>query len=302
MYNLTKDSGETANFSIILPGSCNASCGFCFWKRSAAESPMFAQHLAWYLTALGPKVTQISLTGGEPTLSPVFDDVISVLRTYAQERKVVLTTNGANLKEKLPTIAGVVQFLNISRHEVGDRENREVFGTDTVPSAHELEELCGAANSLGIEATINKVVPHDYSDMAEFKSFVTFVKNVGASALALRKDYAANSLGNTPLERELGVAAVERSCPVCVTNSYLFRGLPIHFKMSLEEPSDVLPFIYEFIYHPDGRLSEDWKGEKPVKFVHMVPVPKPATRVQYVSTGCAQTSSGCGQRSPRSGC
>jgi pyruvate-formate lyase-activating enzyme len=301
-YELTKMSTGIANFSVIMPGACNAACGFCFWKRSSAENPMFAQHLAWYLTVLDTKVTQISLTGGEPTLSPFFDDVLQALRNYAPNKKVVMTTNGVGLKEKLSSIAGVVRYLNISRHAVGDKENCAIFRTGTVPSAHELEGLCDTANGLGIEVTINKVLPHDYSDMAEFRSFVTFAKQVGASALALRKDYAIDSLDKTPLENSLGVAAVERSCPVCVTNSYLFRGLPIHFKMSLEEPSNTLPYIYEFIYHPNGALTEDWAGEKPIKIVAVAET-KPLTasirqRQTHVG-GCAQTAGGCGQSSSR---
>ncbi len=299
MFELKKVSGETANLSAILPGNCNAKCGFCFWQRSTAESPMFAQQLAWYLAALGPKVTQISLTGGEPTLSPVFDDVIAALRPL-QETKIVLTTNGAALKEKLPLLAGVVQHLNISRHAIGDKDNRAIFGTDSVPTKDELIELCDMANALNIDVTLNKVVPRDYADMEDFAAFVQFVKAVGASALALRKDYSVNSLEATPLEKQLGRAGVTRSCPVCATNSYLFRGVPVHFKMSLEEPSEVLPYIYEFIYHPDGRLTEDWKGEKLIEFVQVAPItircPEPAPQVYYVSSG------GCGQRSFRSGC
>lgn len=299
MFELTKISGETANFSVILPGSCNAKCGFCFWKRSTAESPMFAQQLAWFLAALGPKVTQISLTGGEPTLSPVFDDVITALR-QRRETKIVLTTNGAALKEKLPLISGVVQHLNLSRHAIDDAENRSIFGTDTVPTKAEIAELCDMANTLNIDVMLNKIVPHDYADMDEFTAFVEFAKSVGASSVAFRKDYSVNSLDATPLEKHLGRAGITRSCPVCATNSYLFHGMPVHFKMSLEEPSEVLPYIYEFIYHPDGKLTEDWKGEKQIEFVQVAPRtirrPDPTPQVHYVSSG------GCGQRSSRRGC
>lgn len=291
---LKKQIGETANFSIILPGSCNAKCSFCFWKRSSAESPMFAQQLTWFLAALGPKVTQISLTGGEPTLSPVFDDVIAALRNRS-ETKIVLTTNGAALKEKLPLISGVVRHINISRHAIDDVENRSIFGTITVPTKADIAELCDMANTLNIDVTLNKVVPHDYADMDEFKLFVEFAKSVGASSVSFRKDYSVNSLEATPLEKHLGRAGITRSCPVCVTNSYLFRGIPVHFKMSLEEPSGVLPYIYEFIYHPDGRLTEDWKGEKQIEFVVAVENQRSREAVRYV-----ESSGGCG--SGRSGC
>lgn len=292
-FTLAKKSRETANFSIILPGGCNAHCNFCFWERSKVESPMFTQQLAWFFSVLGKQVTQISLTGGEPTISPFFDDVIATLRGQ-KETKIVLTTNGANLKEKLPVIAGVVQHINISRHAIDDSENRRIFGTASVPSAEELTELCDIANTLNIDVTLNKVVPHDYSDKEEFEAFVRFVKDIGASALALRKDYAVNSLDPAPIEKQLGRRGVMRSCPVCVTNSYLFKGVPVHFKMSLAEPSTVLPYIYEFVYHPSGRLTEDWKGEKLIEFV--------APRPSRLPPPTAVVYSGCGQSGCRSGC
>ncbi len=86
---LEKNAAGTANFSIILPGDCNAKCKFCFWKRNRSESPLFLQQLAWYLDALGGVVRQISITGGEPTLSPWFDGLMEVLKGYP-DRKVVL--------------------------------------------------------------------------------------------------------------------------------------------------------------------------------------------------------------------
>ena len=104
----------------------------------------------------------------------------------------------------------------------------------------------------------------------------------------------------------MGRKAVKRSCPVCVTNSYLYRGVPVHFKMSLEEPSAVLPYIYEFVYHPDAKLTEDWAGKKEIEFgIEVTKIQPAATNLSafgrqinraYVG-GCAQTSSGCGQRS-----
>lgn len=296
MFRLVKESGDTANFSVILPGECNAKCSFCFWTRSGMESPMYAQQLGWFLSALGDKVTQVSLTGGEPTLSPVFDDVINVL-SLSNKVKVILTTNGAKLKEKLPALKGVVQHINISRHAVGDEENALIFGGDLIPTKAELADICDVANSMNIDVTINKVVPPEYDDMDEFQEYIAFIKEIGASSLALRKDYSVNTLDNVPLESNLGRAGIKRDCPVCATNSYLYKGVPIHFKMSLEEPSTILPYIYEFIYHPDGNLTEDWAGKLPVEFAPIAnPKPIQQERIVHVSSG------GCGQSSMRSGC
>jgi len=142
MFYLKKESGSTANFSIILPGECNAKCQFCFWKRNAAESPMYAQGLRWYLQALGKRITQISITGGEPTISPVFNEVIEVLREF-KDIKIVLTTNGSNLHTKLSVIEGIIQHVNISRHAINDKENNDIFQS-IMPTKDSLELLLSA--------------------------------------------------------------------------------------------------------------------------------------------------------------
>ena len=165
--------------------------------------------------------------------------------------------------------------------------------------------FCRQLNELNIDVTINKVIPHNYNDLVEFETYIKFIKDIGASALALRKDYSVNSLTNVPLEANLGRVGIKRDCPVCATNSYLYKGIPVHFKMSLEEPSAVLPYIYEFIYHPNGLLSEDWSGKKPIEIGI-----KPDEEIKPTWGEVAQTpprqyvvqSGGCGQRSFRSGC
>ncbi len=292
MYKLLKKSGDTANFSAILPGSCNAKCSFCFWRRSYSESPLYTQQLSWYLDALGDKITQISITGGEPTLSPFFDDVMAALK--GRSIKVVLTSNGSNVEEKLPSMAGIVRHINISRHAIQDAENRAVFNTDSVPDKAKLAAICDMANNMNIDITLNKVVPQDYNNTKELLEYISFIKSIGASSLAIRKDYSCNTLELLPLETSLGQKGTNRSCPVCTTNSYLVKGIPVHFKYSLEEPSKTLSYIYEFIYHPDGILTEDWAANKRVQFEKQEEqtVFSPTRKWRsYSHTSCGQTSS-----------
>ncbi len=270
MYKLLKDYAEGANFSIVLPGVCNAKCFFCFWERSQAESPMFLTQLNWYLDFLKGKITQVSITGGEPTLSPMFGGVMGAL--LGRGLKVVLTSNGCDLRGKLPVMEGVVNHINISRHKLSYEDNIELFGTDTIPSDEELEGICEIANGMNIDVTINKVVREDCNNYEDLFDMISFVKKIGASALAIRKDYSTNSLGPIPLESTLGYSGKSRSCPVCVTNSYIVSGVPVHFKYSLQEPSESLGYIYEFVYHPEGTLTEDWKGEKKIHIESFKPL------------------------------
>ncbi len=286
MFRLTKPTIQSPNFSVILPGPCNAACPFCFWTRSRAEDPMFPEHLTWYLETLGSALTQISLTGGEPTLSPIFPQVLKALVKFNQH-KIVLTTNGANLKECIPMMKGVVRHINLSRHAVHDAENWVIFKTEDVPGFAELTALCEQANRNSMDVTLNFVAVPDWSNQAEFQAMIELVRDVGASALAIRKDYRDNTLTPLPVEVNLGmVPQTTRSCPVCSTTSYYVQGVPVHFKASLAEPSDSVPKeIYEFVLHPDGRLCEDWQGKKQIHFeAGCNPVPQQITML----VACAQ--------------
>lgn len=262
MLKQMKEVMPGANFSAVLPGKCNAKCDFCFWVRSRIESPMYAQQLGWYLREMNIK--KISITGGEPTLSPVFDDVIEVLRDL--DIRVILTTNGAKIIEKMDVIDGVVDHINLSRHAISDNSNCEIFRTGSVPATTEVKEICQRSNNIHIDVTLNKVVSSNYDSHNKFHEFIQFAKLCGASAVAVRKDHQSESLEETPVEENLGAKRVSSSCPVCVTNSYIISGLPVYFMASLSEPGDVVPYIYEFIYHPNGTLTEDWAGKKPVLF------------------------------------
>lgn len=256
----TLEYSEEANFSAVLPGGCNARCEFCFWSRSECESPLYVQQLAWYLDRLN--VNQISLTGGEPCISPVLRDVLGVLDR--RDLKVVLTTNGHGLLAMIPHMEGVVDHINISRHDASDSVNNFVFDTASVPQRGELKKLCSVANMAGIDVTLNRVVLPDWDSSVEFYDFVNFSQDVGASALTIRKDYRGDCLNMTPVESGLGYVGKERSCPVCVTTSYVINGLPVHFKRSLEETDS--DGLHEFVYHPDGRLTSDWAGEREIEW------------------------------------
>jgi MoaA/NifB/PqqE/SkfB family radical SAM enzyme len=264
---LAKKVTDGANFSIVLPSDCNAACEFCVWKLSASVSPMYVQQLVWHLQQLGDTVTQISITGGEPTMSPLFFDVIDALRENFRG-KVVLTTNGTSIFGKFHHIKGVVNHVNLSRHAVDEVENQNIFKSSQVPTSEGIRRLSENLNFHGIDLTLNRVISPDYDDFEDFSEFVDFAKRVGASSVVFRKNYKSGSLEPVPFQADFKNNAKVKKCPVCETHSYLFRGLPVHFKMAVEEPSDELDYIYEFVYHPDGRLCEDWAGKKEVEYIY----------------------------------
>ena len=291
----TKEVGKDANFSVILPGGCNAKCEFCFWEQSQSVSPFYIEQLIWHLAELSKEglIHQVSITGGETTLSPMFDDVLRVLKEFGH--KVVLATNATRLLEKIPSMAGCVNHINISRHSIDDDRNSEIFGCTGIPKRSLIEEICEVANDYGIDVTLNRVIPPDYSDELDFEGFVGFARQVGASGITMRVDYNHGVMSKTPLEENLGMIGERKRCPVCETRSYLRRGIKVNVKNSLLEPSEKVRYIHEFIYHPDGRLTEDWAGEKEIEYTNRH---NPGMNTLRFSSGAG----GCGHRGTGGGC
>ena len=164
---------NSPNFSLVLPGTCNARCSFCFWQEEKeAKLKDFLLNLDRSLKALPLEFKQISITGGEPTLSPLFEDVLALIKQHrnlegSSWNKVVLTTNGHNLKVMMKYLRGVVDHVNISRHAIKDEDNQAIFGTDTVPTAADLYKLTQSLNKRGIDATLNVVLPSLEMDSPE---------------------------------------------------------------------------------------------------------------------------------------
>lgn len=258
---------DSPNFSIVLPGPCNARCGFCFWRRDPeeAEGHVFCQNLMEVVKKLPKQFWQVSITGGEPTLSPVLNNVLTILEESRRFKKVVLTTNGTALENQFGSAHfGVVTNVNISRHSAGDQENRAVFNWSMgIPSLAELSNLNNELNRLGIESCVNCVITPALDSPREF---VSIMRNVYFTEATFRKPHTAKSdLSMTSLER--GIASrhhrvAHSECPVCRSNLYLLGGMRTWWTASIAEPTDVMvDKVYELVFHPDGKLYADWSKQ-----------------------------------------
>ena len=295
------------NTTILLPGSCDAKCGFCFWNRAEAKIKppnTYIDDVFHILENLPDKFVALSISGGEPTLSPIFMEFISKLTEYRRAhilQRVVLTTHGGHLTGKLASIARVVDHINISRHAIGTNKNRDVFKSNNIPSDDELLTLIQQIHSETLcDVTLNCVIQPDVS--IEFcNKFIEYAKALGADAVSFRK--IASDV--TPTDAELAFSrkypvVAESKCPVCRGKSQTVNGYDVRWKGSVLEPSIATNGVYEAVIHPDGKVYTDWGMKYPLELDKKVPKiakrakPLARTRMSYRGGGRAYCGTGFG--------
>lgn len=136
---------ENLNFSIFVDDVCNADCHFCVAQlRYAHKSRMYEKaHIKdrdAYLTRLEdvlkivrPLNPSVSITGGEPTISPVLPEILRLVDAYGF-RKRTITTNGSGLLKTIDNDTVLQHLLhyrwnhiNISRAHYSDAVNQSIM-------------------------------------------------------------------------------------------------------------------------------------------------------------------------------
>lgn len=255
------------NFSIVLPGGCNAECDFCFAQseqRNTVSVAEYVSNLAKVLSTLPKQFYQISITGGEPLLSKYLPMVLGVIAPYKKQfTNVLLTTNGTDLGDQAEFLSGVVDHVNISRHHYDEERNREVFGGSYRESDKTTMEAIKQCSVYGIDVSFNCVLPEDMSDVNFIFEYIRWAQRTGGIAVRFRKQNG--TLDPAPIEKYFENHKVlwMGECPVCRTKKQLIGGMPVYWKTSIVEPSEVITEkIFELIFDKDGKVYADWNGQR----------------------------------------
>lgn len=292
------------NTTVLLPGGCNASCDFCFWDRleGGIKPPRdYLDKVFLHLASLPKAFRTLSISGGEPTISPWFGSFLARLGVYRRTNildRVVLTTNGSNIAPFITAIGCVADHINISRHAVGSEANCKIFNTTAIPDDESLREIIANIHSeTECDVTLNCVVGVD-TPIAFCYNFITYAHMLGADAVSFRKE--ASDVTPTDAEtffvKKYG-ALHETKCPVCRGLEQSVEGFTVRWKGSVAEPSKESNGVYEVVIHPDGGLYAGWDLSNPLEILM---IDSPVRSTKKLSSG-AGYSAGCGGRG-RTGC
>ena len=276
MLKITNPYGP--NTTVLLPGDCNAHCGFCFWDRDSANIPFdhtFARNAMAQLARLVEIgfLTTLSVSGGEPLLSPEFTRFCMALvanRESLRIRRTVLTTHGHYLAKFLDVVLGTFDHINISRHAIGHAENVKVFKTENIPTDLQLKQVIAKIHKQSeVDVTLNCVVPANVTQKF-CDDYIKYARSLGADAVSFRK--IASDV--TPTKAELAFRKRDSYTLVEATTCSVCRGLvlgaedgfQVRWKGSVEEPSVETQGVYEAVLHPDARLYTDWSRKVPFPF------------------------------------
>ena len=287
------------NLYLVLPGLCNALCSFCCFRKQRGTAPDdYLIKLDNILKSLPSNFTQITVLGGEPSISPYLKDVLSLLSTHRGKgnvaSKVVLTTNASGLIPSFGTFPNnlseylkrSIDHVNISRHSSGDNTNATIFNVGLskwamVPDRGTLEAICSKFNRMGIDVSLNCVLHNCKSEIlipTRIKGLLTermydelyttkgilhylkFAKDIGASAVCFKK-MESDSLEPTSTEKLFKTYKVIHSskCPTCRSKTQLIAGMQVTWQAALKDKSSAPP--QDLIFHPNGKLALDWKGK-----------------------------------------
>ena len=170
--------GSGLSVKIVLPCYCQAHCKFCFNNLTVDtqrhDYEAFFNNLSESLDMIFDNIDNrpisLDITGNEPTFNvDVFARFMEVISRYkSKSYKVVLTTNGFNLKTCSKYMKGAVDIVNISVHHYDYDARKQIFGTPLIPSDKELKDVIKILKDDGITCTAVAVLYEDFGGFKEF--------------------------------------------------------------------------------------------------------------------------------------
>lgn len=227
----------------------------------------YIQRLCSALKNLPSQFYQISITGGEPMLSPYIRYILMAVYPFKDKyTNILLTTNGTNLTKDwiYEAVSLSVDHINISRHHWNDEANKAIFCGSYDVGDYDVHRAIDRYGKSGIDISANCVI-NDTTTRDFIEEYIEWARNIGFRAVRFRKENG--TLDKTTVEKTYSDHKVvwEGRCPVCRTTLQFIHGYKVYWKSSTLEPSETISdSIFEVIFAPDAKLYDDWKFTKEI--------------------------------------
>ena len=299
------------NFSIFITDYCNADCKFCvaqlryqhknamYRKEHIKDNKEYLRRLEEVLKVIRPLNPSVSITGGEPTLSPILVDVIELIEKY-NFRKRTITTNGSGL---LKVIKGktIIQHLidnhfdhlNISRVSHIDSKNREIMrynSKDSYCSMDMLKQILEITNNSTLNHRIScLLLKESVNDVTAMKEYIDFYSKMGAKNFIFRElmDYDKTAINTEKMQYcdankvklydvwhqfkkypefkpYLNVLGYYYYVEIYKYNNITVASESADLRIQDREKQKNPNIVYETVFHNNGNLCASWIDSKEV--------------------------------------
>ena len=260
---------------LKLTNRCNAKCYFCVEQNSKCEenADLYLKHVDMMLSEMEKEgiLFSVSVTGGEPLLFSKFDELCDILRKH-DIKFLTMNTNGKYLKSKLHIIDGLFDFIDISRHDINDLENSNIFNCKDMPTIEDLKEIkskltktkmriqCVMCNMKTINDVIEFINIFSFADDLSFRKLMKLSDKHGVSYNEHEELYYSMlkyAYDNFDLKeqtiQDYYVYEIWNNGKTDITFSY--SNMKMLYEVESKENKSV---CREFIIHPNGIISGSW--------------------------------------------
>ena len=290
------------NFSIFIDDYCNADCKFCvaqlryehrhlIYKKEKLDYDDYMRQLEIVLKEIRPLNPSISITGGEPTMSPKLLDVLKMVDKY-NYRKRCITTNGSHLLDVVngkTILEHLIKYnwahLNISRVSEDEDINKKVMRYNSEEgycSNEMLKDILSISNKTNLAHRISCLLIKNVVDSVDkIKNYIDFYSQIGANNFIFRQlmNYSKDAINKEKIDycdkhnvelNEIWESMNNEFEPYLnilgyyyYVEIYKYRGLTVasesadlnqQYKEFAKKPN----VIYEMVYHPNGNLCGSW--------------------------------------------
>lgn len=306
-----KNVYKNFNFSIFIDDYCNADCKFCvaqlryehkslmYEKTHITDKQEYLRRLDEVLAIVRPLDPSISITGGEPTLSPILTDVMKLVDKYGF-RKRTITTNGSglfNIQDGDTILNNLIKYhwnhLNISRASYDDKLNREIMRyncEDSYCSVEMLQEILRICNGSDLHHRLScLLLKESVNSVAEIKNYIDFYASVGANNFIFRElmDYNASAVNQEKIDycvaNKIKLNDIwhdfekfpEFKPHLNILGYYYYVEIYKYLGMTVASESADLnqqyvekakhpDMVYEMVFHTNGNLCGSWVDKEDI--------------------------------------